>query len=139
MPAWWWAWYNVQSGQPAQVIQAPSASDVQSKTGFPPLAGPFRTRAEAQHWIDAGGGATSSPGLKPGGVEGPAGKAPPAPVHPADAALKWAVRTSGIAPWFFRGLKILFGGVLIIIGVSRLTGVDNAVTQLASKIKVIPV
>lgn len=44
-----------------------------------------------------------------------------------------------IAPWFFRGLKILFGGVLLVLGISHLTGADNAVTQLAGKVPVLPV
>jgi hypothetical protein len=51
----------------------------------------------------------------------------------------WGLSVSGIAPWFFRGLKILFGGVLIIVGVSKLTGADNKIVQLAGKVPVIPV
>ena len=48
-------------------------------------------------------------------------------------------QVSGIAGWFFRGLKIVFGGILMIIGVSKLTGADNKIVQLASKVPVIPV
>ena len=44
-----------------------------------------------------------------------------------------------VAPWFVRGLKVAFGGILIILGISRLTGMSNQVTQLASKVPVIPV
>lgn len=51
----------------------------------------------------------------------------------------WNLQVSGVAGWFFRGLKVLFGGVLMIIGISKLTGIDNKITQLASKIPVVPV
>jgi hypothetical protein len=46
----------------------------------------------------------------------------------------WSLVFSGISGWFFRGLKVLFGGILVIIGVSRLTGIDNKVVQLATKV-----
>jgi hypothetical protein len=46
----------------------------------------------------------------------------------------WSLVFSGISGWFFRGLKVLFGGILAIIGVSRLTGIDNKITQLATKV-----
>lgn len=48
----WWVWYNVQSGDPAQVIQAKNSGDVQNQTGFPPLAGPFKSKTEAENWIN---------------------------------------------------------------------------------------
>jgi hypothetical protein len=53
--------------------------------------------------------------------------------------LSSSLSVTGIAGWFFRGLKIIFGGILMIIGVSKLTGADNKITQLASKVPVIPV
>lgn len=46
----------------------------------------------------------------------------------------WSLSVSGIAGWFFRGLKILFGGILMIIGISRLAGAENAVTRAAGKL-----
>jgi hypothetical protein len=48
----------------------------------------------------------------------------------------WSLLVHGISGWFFRGLKVLFGGVLMIVGISRLTGADNKITQLAGKIPV---
>jgi hypothetical protein len=45
---------------------------------------------------------------------------------------QFSLDISNVAGWFFRGLKILFGGVLMIIGISKITGVDNKITQLAS-------
>jgi hypothetical protein len=44
-----------------------------------------------------------------------------------------------ISGWFFRGLKIVFGAAMIIAGISKMTGVDNKITQLAGKLPVIPV
>lgn len=51
----------------------------------------------------------------------------------------WHLSVSGIAGWFFRALKVLFGGILMIVGIAKLTGADNKITQLASKIPVVPV
>lgn len=54
-------------------------------------------------------------------------------------ALTYSFGVSGIAGWFFRGLKIVLGGVLIVLGLSRITGAANAITQAAAKVPVIPV
>jgi hypothetical protein len=68
---------------------------------------------------------------------------PPIGTNPAQnatpAAIAFGLSVSGIAGWFMRGMKVLFGGVLIVLGISKLTGADNKITQLASKIPVVPV
>lgn len=55
------------------------------------------------------------------------------------AVPKYSLQASGFSGWFMRGVKMIFGGILMILAVSRLTGLDNKVTQLASNIKVVPV
>lgn len=45
--------------------------------------------------------------------------------------LSWSLSATGIAGWFKRGLKMLFGGILMIVAFTHLTGADNKVTQLA--------
>lgn len=57
---------------------------------------------------------------------------------PGAQLANWNLAVTGVSGWFMRGLKIAFGGVLIILGVSRLTGAENAITSAASKVKVIP-
>jgi hypothetical protein len=68
---------------------------------------------------------------------------PPIGANPASNAgpklPAWSLDIFGISGWFIRGMKVVFGGVLIILGISRLTGVDNKIVQLASKIPVVPV
>lgn len=50
--------------------------------------------------------------------------------------LSWALQGSGLAGWFLRGLKILLGGVLITIGLARITGADSEVGKLAGKVPI---
>lgn len=38
-----------------------------------------------------------------------------------------------------RALKIIVGGVLVIVGIAHLTGADNAITKVVSKVPLIPV
>lgn len=45
--------------------------------------------------------------------------------------LDFSLNATGISGWFFRGLKVLFGGILMILAVSHLTGLSNKVTQVA--------
>lgn len=49
-------------------------------------------------------------------------------------ALTGQIHVTGIAGWFLRGLKMLFGGILIIAGIGKLTGASNQVVTLATKV-----
>jgi hypothetical protein len=51
----------------------------------------------------------------------------------------FGLSVTGVSGWFTRAMKVLFGAVLMILGISRLTGADNKIVQLASKVPVIPV
>lgn len=44
--------------------------------------------------------------------------------------LSWVLSGSGLAGWFLRGVKMLFGGILMISAISHLTGLDNKAAQL---------
>jgi len=48
-----------------------------------------------------------------------------------DATSGWQLSATGLSGWFMRGLKLLFGGILMIIGIAKLTGADNQVVRLA--------
>lgn len=78
-------------------------------------------------------GATDVGTLAVGGAQGAAKFSQSIPGLPT-----FSLSVSGIAGWFFRALKVIFGGILMIVGISHLTGVDNKIVQLASKIPVIP-
>jgi hypothetical protein len=49
----------------------------------------------------------------------------------------WNLSVSGISGWFWRALKVVFGGILMIVGISKLTGADNAIMQVANKIPMV--
>lgn len=50
--------------------------------------------------------------------------------------LTWALSGTGFAGWFMRGLKIMLGGVLIIVGLGRITGADSALGKIAGKVPI---
>jgi hypothetical protein len=69
--------------------------------------------------------------LTPGNVAAGAGQA-------AVSGLSGQLQVTGISGWFFRGMKIVFGGVLLVLGISKLTGASNTIVTLAGKVPVIP-
>lgn len=42
----------------------------------------------------------------------------------------WQLGITGIAAWFARGLKVLFGGILIVAGILKLTNTDKTLNQV---------
>jgi hypothetical protein len=96
------------------------------RAGYGPPYTTYPAAAAAARRLAATAKANTTPGIIPGEQPGAADTS----VKPA---LSWALSARGLAGWFFRGLKILFGGILVILGVARLTGADNAVTKLAMK------
>jgi hypothetical protein len=73
-----------------------------------------------------------------GGLSNVGSEAGKAAAKTAVGGLTGQLKVSGITSYFFRGLRILFGGILIIIGVSKFTGADNKIVQLAGKVPVLP-
>jgi hypothetical protein len=85
--------------------------------------GPYNTAAEAQQGVtlaEQHKGASLSLGNVIGQL-------------PGIGLPSWSLIASGFTGYFVRGLKILFGGILIVLGISHATGLDNAVTRLAGK------
>ena len=74
----------------------------------------------------------------PTGVAGGLGNVGSQAATAAASGLTGQLKVTGVAAWFFRGLKIVFGGILMIIGISKLTGADNTIVQLAGKVPVLP-
>lgn len=120
----WWVWYNVQSGKPAQVIQAATKGDVQNKTGFPPLAGPFKTKADAQHWID------SSPTGKKTKPTHPLGN----PLSGLEAVGNFFNELGQANVWIRVG-EVVLGLILITVGIAKMTNAVPIATKVASYVK----
>jgi hypothetical protein len=113
---------QVISGTKAQAVKAASLA-VNGR-----YFGPYPTQAAAQAAIKSG---------KLTGNQGAAAKGAGAVGQAVAPTFNLVIRN--ISGWFFRGLKIVFGAAMIIAGISKMTGVDNKITQLAGKLPVIPV
>src|ERR1700722_5298251 len=51
-------------------------------------------------------------------------------LNPAnDVGPAFSLIFSGIGAWFVRGLKVLFGGILMLMAAAHLTGADNKLTR----------
>jgi hypothetical protein len=96
-------------------------------------AGPFATETDADNWID--------------GQTGLASGTTPSTTNQVSAAhgtitapnLNWALDASGLKDWFFRGLMVVGGLFLMGLGISKMLNVENKITEVASKIPVVPV
>ena len=47
-------------------------------------------------------------------------------INIAKNPFKFALGATGVAAWFVRGMKVVFGGTLIIFGLAKITGTENA-------------
>lgn len=122
----WWVWYNPQSGQPAQAIDEPNAGAVQAATGFPELAGPFKTKAEAQASID-----TKFKSTKP---THPIGD----PLAPLGQIGDFFHRITEKETWTRIG-EVALGGILLYVGVRAITHGSSTVGSQARKSATKPV
>ena len=101
--------------------------------GWQLITGPFPTEAQAKAFSPAS--AWQALGGAIGGATSLliAGKVTTGSVvagENAGAGLgDWQLSLSGVGAWFARGLKLLFGGILMIVAVLHLTGADNKLTQ----------
>lgn len=95
--------------------------------GFGPPYPSYAAAAAEARTLATQARANTTPPLVPGEQPGAADTS----VKPA---LSWILHGTGFAGWFRRGLKLLFGGILMIIGVAKLTGADNTITQLALRV-----
>jgi hypothetical protein len=81
--------------------------------------GPYATRAQAVAEANALTGDVNKAG----------NSALPQPVKAESVPSGWQLLASGFSGWFVRGLKVTFGGILLILAVSHLTGASNALTR----------
>jgi hypothetical protein len=137
---WWAVWTTPLDAKVGQqqfhIIQAagPPATGVTEYGGIVVrTTGPYATQAAAESAV---GSSTGTSGTGPG-IANPSGTANQPPALPSLPS--FGLLVSGISGWFIRGLKVVLGSVLMILAVSRLSGVSNKVTELASNIKVVPV
>jgi hypothetical protein len=132
---WTMVWfYNSITGS---VISEPAFGDT-IQSHLPGWHGPFGTKQEALNFYQQN--AAANPDWKPpSGFPGVIGNAIKSGVQAGAGALTsgWRLAATGLSGWFMRGLKVLFGGVLMITGVSKLLNVDNRITQLAGKVPVL--
>lgn len=122
----WWIWYNVQSGDSAQIIQEPTAAAVEKKTGFPPIGGPFNTRAEAVAYLNKSGIKKKT---TPHNIN---------PITQAESGLQAVsdfLSRLGQASLWERAAEIIGGLILIAVGVARLTRAVPLATKIASAVK----
>lgn len=125
-------WYNSNTGS---VIDAATGEGLVASLGIG-WHGPFANKQDALNFYSENEAA--NPGWK--APTGLGGAVTNAVKKVTDAALPtFGLSVSGISGWFIRAMKVVFGGVLILVGIMHLTGTDNKLTQLASKIPVIPV
>ena len=85
--------------------------------------GPYVTQAQAQSEADTLNGTQDQTVVQ----------------QTADSALDYSLHASGLKDWFFRGLMVAGGLFLMAYGVAKLTNAENKLTEIASKIPVIPV
>lgn len=120
--------YQVFEGTQAQ---AQAKADLAVNGG---LAGPYSTKAAAEAAMSAAEKSGKAPtGSKPESsgltnTEGLSGN-----------LLNFNLEASGLKVWFFRGLMVFGGLFLMGYGVSKLVGAENKITEIASKIPVVPV
>lgn len=94
--------------------------------------GPYNTNAEAQQGVALAEKSKGKGSASLGSALNAGLSAPSIAADLLDGGLN--LTASGWSGWFIRGLKIVFGGILIVLAVSHLTGLDNAVTRTAGKI-----
>lgn len=90
-------------------------------------AGPYTTLAAAQAYLKVGAQNANTPvpgvQVKPGGGL--------AVTNPLNGLLHWALNVTGISGWFARALKVGFGGILMIMGIAKLTHSEDKILKVA--------
>jgi hypothetical protein len=140
------AWYVIQraSGIPKDpgqeeyvAVEAASAAAAvaygSSGAGGTVKAGPFVNETDANNWID------SQSGLSQGTTPSITNQASAAKGTVQLPSPDWLLDISGLKDWFFRGLMVAGGLGLMAYGISKLLNVENTITEVASKIPVVPV
>lgn len=132
--SWWVIEAPPERGTGQQLLEYIEADNEQDALNVYPgstfVGGPYATQAAAEKAHP--GTETTSPTDR---GNAPASGVAPGSTNATPSQLpSFSLLFSGISGWFYRGLKVLFGGVLILIGVSHLTGLSNKLTQTANKL-----
>lgn len=140
----WWVGAYIEAGAGTSgsstpylpfVFQAATKAQAQTQAGAKLLAGPFPSQSAAQTWANNYEKNPSTPhagsGLTPG-TGTTTGDNPPAAINP----LSWVATVSGFHAnnFFVRALKVIVGGVLLIVGIAKMTGTEKAVLDLTTKV-----
>ena len=124
---WWVVFYEpIGTRSPGtaaslyQLVQAATKADAEHEVQIQGAAvnsakGPYATQAAAQQAATGSSATTTTPGAadrsSTSNVEASGG---------ADVKFpSWSLSISGLAGWFFRGLKIALGSIMMIIGVTK--------------------
>jgi hypothetical protein len=135
-----WPQYYVINGSPLQLGVNAVENQVEKSgieaTNWPTSIIWFQTKAEAQAYVNShGGGTTAGTSATAGAVNAATGAAEAAA---SGFSFSWPTFTN-LRDLTIRAAKIFIGGILVIVGVMKLTGADSAVINVASKIPVVPV
>lgn len=131
--SWWAVEVDVPHvGETISYIQA-SSKQLAGETfaGSTVIGGPYSTEAAAEKAYPQGSTVGGTPTV--------ASKTGPPTSSDAPISLSWSLVFGSFSGWFVRGVKVIIGGILMVLAISRLTGTSNKVTELASNIKVVPV
>lgn len=123
----WWVVWNANTGA-INVVGPVASAPATPASGK--VYGPYATKAQAEAEANPN---TSTLGVIGLGLGAGAGKATGGAVGDTQTGspLSFALSASGLSGWFVRGLKVLLGGILMILAVSRLTGASNKITEIA--------
>jgi hypothetical protein len=102
-------------------------------------AGPFTTQQQAQAWSPHALGITDWVAAGIAGVMVGAGGASPSAAIGTGSAIANTLGGFNISNWFLRIGEILLGLVLIGVGVARITGAQNAISNIVKTKMPIPI
>jgi hypothetical protein len=123
MPMWY---YNSNSGAVQEFPEFLAAPSLHAGVGY---HGPFPTKQAALDYYSAN--KTANPGWKaPTGLAGNIGNAASSSIGKVNDAIGDPLGKFNIAGWFIRVGEILLGLILVGVGVAKLTGTTNVVSQL---------
>jgi hypothetical protein len=137
---------NLPSSTQVTVIQAASSADAKSQVSgsfdglngltITNVYGPYSTEAAADKVASSKGSSGINIATAESDLSAAAEGAATAGASTANGSL---LDISGLGKWLERAGLVLGGVFLIALGLSKLTDAENAITQLASKIPIIPV
>lgn len=113
-------------GQHVTEVTNAAAKYLMESVSWPSKVYFFTSQQAATDWVNANGGQVYVPGTK--GALNAANNAINATTGLAQGGFKWVASLTGLSGHnlLVRGLKIILGGVMLIAGLTKLTGADKA-------------